>query len=830
MMTGDRKGKHEIQCMIFIFALLLAGILLSSSLLLFKDKNLISWAVILIIGITVISILSFSIAKRLFIRPLHRLEKAVKSLSEGDFSFNAGIKTDDELEQVSKALYETARSLDSMFKTIKNGSYHSLEVGKRLEGDIRKISESTKLESEAISSIASSLEQMNSASAEISQSTESLAISTEQKAVSLDEMVSSIGEVSNSAQEISNTVDATSASIEELSTTIKEVAHRAEELSAASEETLTATEEISSSIKDVEESAKKSSMLSEKVKNDASTFGITSVEKTVEGIQNIKISFEKTAMFIKKLGGRSDEIGKILTVIDEITDQTTLLALNAAILAAQAGEHGKGFSVVADEIKDLAERTSFSTREIAELIRSVQQELKDAILAMEGGLTSVEEGLKVARDAGDSLKKIVDSSIQSAEMSLFIERSTAEQAKTTKLVSNAMERVKDMVSEVARATMEQSKGALLITKATEKMSDVANLVKSATGEQLINIKQIAESIELVSEKNRQIAKAVREQRMGSNQIFSSVEKIKDIPKNNLNIVFEINQALKGLLKNTDFIMKEMGKFRFGKESTSSRNDTDVLCFGIEPVGISPAEALEKFSPLTGYLKKKLQKKIELKVASNNENALRDMGQGGIHVSYMAPSTYVKANKKHGTQAVVKILLSGKSSYRSVIVARNDGKINTLEDIKGHTFAFGETHSLSGYIVPRILLLDIGIDLKDLFHYDYLGSHEEIANAVLQGNFDAGGVTERVAIQFRDKLKFIKISEDLPGIALCVSKNLSQKVKDALKSALIELTDTTAESASILHSIDNQLSGFQGTSDAEYATVRTMMLRLGMIEK
>lgn len=227
-------------------------------------------------------------------------------------------------------------------------------------------------------------------------------------------------------------------------------------------------------------------MLSEKVKNDTATFGITSVERTIEGIQNIKASFEKTAiMFIKKLGGRSDEIGKILTVIDEITEQTTLLALNAAIVAAQAGEHGKGFSVVADEIKDLAERTSFSTREISVLIRSVQQELKDTILAMEVGLTSVEEGLKVARDAGDSLKKIVDSSIQSAETSFFTERSMTEQAKTTKLVANAMERVKNMVSEVARATTEQSKGAILITKATEKMSDVANLVKSATGEQLI---------------------------------------------------------------------------------------------------------------------------------------------------------------------------------------------------------------------------------------------------------------------------------------------------------------------------------------------------------
>lgn len=823
MQTKNIVEKHKIRFIFFILALIISGILVSKFFFLLKDENFIAASIILIIGIAVITFFSFSVAKKLFIHPLDHLNRAAKLISEANFSFDAG---DDELGQILKNLNETVSSLDTMMKTIKNGFHQSLEVGKKLEDDIKKISENTKLESEAILNIASSLEQMNSATAEISQSTESLAISTEQKAVSLDEMVSSISEVSNSAQELSNTVDATSASIEELSTTIKEVATRAEELASASEETLTATEEITSSIKDVEESAKKSAMLSEKVKNDTATFGITSVEKTIEGIQNIKASFEKTAMFIKKLGGRSDEIGKILTVIDEITDQTTLLALNAAILAAQAGEHGKGFSVVADEIKDLAERTSFSTREISELIRSVQQELKDTILAMEIGLTSVEEGLKVARDAGDSLKKIVDSSIQSAEMSFFIERSMTEQAKTIKLVANAMERVKNMVSEVARATMEQSKGAILIAKATEKMSDVANLVKSATGEQLINIKQIAESIELVSEKNRHIAKALHEQRMGSNQIFNSVEKIKDIPKNNLVIVSEINQALKELSKNTEFIVKEMENFRFWK--TSSPNNTDVLYFIIEPVGIASAEALKKFNPLTEFLKKKLQKKIELKVAFNNENVLKDIGQGKIHFSYIAPSTYVNANKKYGTQSIAKTILYGKSSYRSVIVTKKDSEINTLEDLKRRSFAFGETHSLSSYIVPRILLLDAGIDLKDLFHFDYLGSHEEIINTILNGSFDAGGVTEHVANYFQDKLKFIKISNDLPNNVICVNKNLSQKITDTLKSALIELTDKNTESAFILHSIDNQLSGFQATSDAEFVVIRTMMERLGII--
>jgi methyl-accepting chemotaxis protein len=117
----------------------------------------------------------------------------------------------------------------------------------------------------------------------------------------------------------------------------------------------------------------------------------------------------KTAGYVTKLGGRSEEIGNP-AVIDDITDQTTLLALNAAILAAQAGEHGKGFSVVADEIKNLAERTSFSTQEIALLIQSVQQEVSDAVAAMDEGLKSVSMGFRVTGEAADALRKIVESS------------------------------------------------------------------------------------------------------------------------------------------------------------------------------------------------------------------------------------------------------------------------------------------------------------------------------------------------------------------------------------------------------------------------------------
>jgi methyl-accepting chemotaxis protein len=791
-----------------------------------KSTQFILWTTIIsIVGIFLGTFLFWILLRKLIIKPLHIIEKGAESLADGDLSSTVDITKEDEIGRVSKAINSSVKSLSGILQRVKSGSNRVSSVTEKVETEFKQVSEATRVESEAISSIATTIEEMNSAAAEISDSTDRLATSTEETATSVEEMVTSISQVANGAQELSTTVDSTSVSIEELSATVKEVAHKAEDLSAASEETLAATEQILSSIKEVEQRSKDSAALSEKVKNEASTFGMGAVEKTLEGMRHIKSSVETTASFITKLGLRSNEIGKILNVIDDITDQTTLLALNAAILAAQAGEHGKGFSVVADEIKDLAERTSVSTQEIAELIQSVQTEVKDAIHAMDEGLKSVEEGHVVANEAGDALKKIVESSKQSAEMSFSIERSTAEQARATRLVSEAMEKVKNMVAQVATATSEQSKGAMLITKATEKMRDVANHVKTATSEQIVSAKQVSESIETISDKTQKIAQAISEQKAGSNQIFMSVEKIKEIPKKTMNIVFEINRSLRGLLKNTEIVNKEMARFKM----TEERIDKDVIGFGIEPVGISPVEAVKKFTPLADYLTKKMGKKVELRAVSDYEGAIRDIGQGITQVCFMTPTTYLEAHKKYGVEVLVKALTDGKSSYRSVIIAKSDSDISSVEDLKGRTFAFGDPHSLSSYIAPRVLLFDMGVDLKDLLYYDYLGPHGEVLNAVLQGKFDSGGVTESIAHKFKDKgIKFIKFSDDLPGFCICVNKAMAEKDKNILMSALTALTDTTSEGTTILNSIYKRYTEFKETSDAEYDTVRIMMSKLGLI--
>src|SRR5512135_2271980 len=133
-----------------------------------------------------------------------------------------------------------------------------------------------------------------------------------------------------------------------------------------------------------------------------------SIEKTIDGMNRMETTARRTADVVNRLGERAESIGSILTVIEDITDQTSLLALNASILAAQAGEHGKGFAVVASEVRELANRTASSTKEIAELIGSVQEGSREAVGAMREGATFVEEGVRLALDTRGALRKILE--------------------------------------------------------------------------------------------------------------------------------------------------------------------------------------------------------------------------------------------------------------------------------------------------------------------------------------------------------------------------------------------------------------------------------------
>jgi methyl-accepting chemotaxis protein len=295
------------------------------------------------------------------------------------------------------------------------------EVAHRLESNVQT-------QVNAANETSRLIRELSAAVNEIAAHLETLTQSAEESSSSILEMTATNDEVAENVGELAGSVRETVSSIEEMAYSIKEVAKNVDALSLTAEETSSSMNEMDVSIDQVQSNANETARLSEEVALDAEK-GAEAILKTISEIYRIKESSQEAVAVISSLGSRIEAIGQIVNVIDDVAEQTNLLALNAAIIAAQAGEQGKGFAVVADEIKDLAERAGASTREITDLIKTVQAESKNAIAAVERGAHNVDRGVEVSNEAERALKKILESSQKSTNMVRAIARATVEQAK-----------------------------------------------------------------------------------------------------------------------------------------------------------------------------------------------------------------------------------------------------------------------------------------------------------------------------------------------------------------------------------------------------------------
>src|SRR6202049_1925696 len=241
--------------------------------------------------------------------------------------------------------------------------------------------------------------------------------------------------------------------------------------------TSSAVEELTVSMKQVSNNAEASAEAARRAL-DAAEQGNRAVRDTLEGMQRIRASVQATAKKIKSLGDRSLEISEIINVINDITEQTNLLALNAAIEAARAGEAGRGFAVVADEVRKLAEHSRTATKDIAALIKAIQAETNEAVVVMEEGTKEVEVGTGLADQAGKALEAISSVVRQSAELVQEISLASKQQVRGTEGVANAMQ----IISGITRQTTQSAKQAAgtvgTLVKLSEQLVDALSQFRS----------------------------------------------------------------------------------------------------------------------------------------------------------------------------------------------------------------------------------------------------------------------------------------------------------------------------------------------------------------
>ena len=378
----------------------------------------------------------------MIIAPVKDLMEVSEALGRGDFSKKAKVRSSDELGQLGTTLNTTIDRLQGLVQTESDRDKMQHQVMDLLsivsgaaEGDLTVKAEVT---SDALGSVADAFNLMiNGLTTLVSQASD--VASKIQNSTS--DILKASERMRRGAEQQTAQIQGASGAVNEMSHTIQRMAENAE---AATQASLRATQ--------------------------AAVKGGTSVAETIKGMQRIRAAVQTTGKKIKGLGERSLEIGAIIEVINEIATQTNLLALNAAIEAARAGEQGRGFAVVADEVRKLAERAARATKDITSLIKGIQVETSEAVTVMEEGTREVEEGTKLADQAGAALREIEQIVKQTSGLVTDITNSAVNQVKVSEGIVTSMDSISKLTQETTvgvRDTVETiSKLAELSTRLT----------------------------------------------------------------------------------------------------------------------------------------------------------------------------------------------------------------------------------------------------------------------------------------------------------------------------------------------------------------------------
>jgi methyl-accepting chemotaxis protein len=230
----------------------------------------------------------------------------------------------------------------------------------------------------------------------------------------------------------------------------------------------TAGEEMAATSNDIAHNCQLAAEESQEA-NEVAMAGAKVVEETIAVMNSISVRVQSSAKTVESLGTRSDQIGAIVGTIEDIADQTNLLALNAAIEAARAGEQGRGFAVVADEVRALAERTTKATREISEMIKAIQKETNVAVVAMEEGVNEVARGTEKAAGSGRALEQILEKITAVTSQINLVAVAAEEQTATTSEISNNMIQITDVIAGTSRGTQESAAAAEELSKNAEEL-------------------------------------------------------------------------------------------------------------------------------------------------------------------------------------------------------------------------------------------------------------------------------------------------------------------------------------------------------------------------
>lgn len=497
----------------------------------------------------------------LLVRPVSRLTNVTGEIvTHRDLSMRVMVQSRDEVGRLAESFSKLVDWLRSTVESLNEMVVGMVKVIERTSQTGKTVTEGAVLIRNQMNGTVQSVSEMRASLKGLAEDVLVLQSSASQGSSSVIQIAKVNDDVAKDVESMVESVNDTANAMQRMTGAFNDVVVGIEKLNEALLSTSTSMAETDTAIHEVEKTASETARLSEKVSSDAGA-GVSALDKTVRGIEEIRASTNIAAQVIDNLGHSVSRIGTILKVINEVTDKTNLLSLNASIIAAQAGEHGKGFGVVANEIKMLAQRTSASTTEIAALIKAIQEESQQAQVAMERGMRSVQEGVQLGKEAGEALGNIHRSAQQARTMARSIARATEEQARATNQVTGAIQRISDTVQQLTSASRAQSRSAEEVMQSTGRLKALTVQVERSGREQSRGSKQVIGIIENIQGMVEEVGKAQAEQSSTSTQVLSAIDATSRAAQSQSLAVEGLEAGIQSLRRKAEELKDEMARFK-----------------------------------------------------------------------------------------------------------------------------------------------------------------------------------------------------------------------------------------------------------------------------
>jgi|GEM_PF-2116561 len=520
-------------------------------------KNLISISIILLVLVFIIVFSNY--IGRNITNSLKSLLSHLDRIGGGDLSFEPLLNQKDEMGKVMEEVNIMRKRLlgvVSQIKTTAEGLRTSQETLQATANDVKTSADYTAESSLSISTV---LSEVNQTAITVGTFLDKLSKNTEEALSALLEFRASVKEVAEISSSLNSYVEETSASIEEGFSTIKSINRSIEEAGSRIESQAAALQEIIRSVANIKELSKAGADVAKDVEVMIGDKGMKSLEIIISSIEEISHSQKNLSSVINRVVTLSADTEKVVQIIDDIAGETKLLSLNASILAAQAGEHGRAFSVVAEQIKSLAERTGQNTKEISSMIGDFIREAEELRIEHKKVEENIERALKMVQETERVFKEILNNSKTSADLQGSIKKATEEQAQALNEIGSSQEAISSHFGLIIKAIKEQDVGFKKILEGTEMVKDISRNLKRATEEMAGGIDIISKSEENIHEEVSLIKKAMKDLGEAISSTTQRVEELATLSEENTKISSILNEKalfMESLIKNLEENIKQ----------------------------------------------------------------------------------------------------------------------------------------------------------------------------------------------------------------------------------------------------------------------------------